>query len=83
MDNLFGWAAVIVAIGGVVKIWYDVRQVHTIVNSQKTAMQEEIKSLRVELQRSVNKDIPVTQQAIADIPAAIKVSDTRPPPLPD
>lgn len=50
MENLTAFivalASLLVASGGFLKIWYDVRQIHTIVNSQRTAMVEKIDELR-------------------------------------
>jgi hypothetical protein len=83
MNDLFGWAALVVAIGGVIKIWYDVRSVHTIVNSQKTAMQKEIDDLRNLIKSSISKDEPVTVAGEKSVPKALKRDEMPNPPLSD
>lgn len=65
MDNIasviIAVGTLIAAIGGFIKIWYDVKQVHVIVNSQRTAMMEKIDSLRELLDKSQSREAEASE----------------------
>lgn len=46
--------ALIATIIGFIKLWYDIQKVHTIVNSQRTAMEKKIEKLNNLLNKKIS-----------------------------
>jgi len=71
-----GFVTIVIALIGVWKSMQngnDINAVHTIVNSERSAMRVEIDSLRKLVELSIRRDLPVTaQQSEAIKPAEMK-----------